>query len=96
MFWPLALILLAVALFTALVIHRRPVRGGPRLGTDQLVGFGYVGSAALVLLAVAVVLLGMHDDRNGLAEAVAVLGFLAYGLYLLAAALITYLSARPS
>lgn len=95
MFWPLALILLAVAAFGVLVIRRRrPAVDGSRIDTQQIDGFVYVGSAALVVLAVGVVVLGLLDDRNGRAESVAVLGFLAYGLYLLAAGVITYASTR--
>jgi hypothetical protein len=47
-----------------------------------------------VLLAGAVIVLGLLNDGNGRAEGVAVLGFFAYAVYLAAAGLITYAMAR--
>lgn len=97
MFWPLAVILVAVAGFTAFVVIRRTA--GPRdqdhpgLDPDQIRGFLFVGAAALVLLTVAVVVLGLLD-ADGRAEALAVLGFLAYGVYL-ATAVGIMLARRP-
>lgn len=86
MFWPLAVILVAVAGFGVLVVLRRPAGGRdqdqPGLDPDQLKGFVLVGAAALALLALAVVVIGLLDHTNGRAEALAVLGFLAYGVYL--------------
>ncbi len=91
MFWPLAVILVAVAAFGVLVARRRrPVPLGSNVDPAQVNGFVYVGSAALVVLAVGVVVLGLLNDRNGRAESVAVLGFLAYGLYLVAALAINH------
>lgn len=91
MFWPLAMILMAVAAFGVLVTRRsRPTEGWSRIDSDQANGFVYVGSAALLVLALGVVVLGLSNGRDGRAESVAVLGFLAYGLYLVAAAILTY------
>jgi drug/metabolite transporter (DMT)-like permease len=88
-FWALTLILLAVAGFSVVVV-RRPRRAGydhdPRFDVEQFRGFVYVGAAVLVLVAVGVVLLGLFDPGQGKAEALAVLGFLGYGLYLTASA----------
>jgi uncharacterized membrane protein len=94
-FWALAVILVAVAGFTVLVTFRhRPAAYGRLLDLDQLRGFVYVGAGALGLLALAVIVLGLLDDGNGRAEAVAVLGFFAYAVYLAAAGVITYAMAR--
>ncbi len=85
MFWPLSLILLAVAGFSVIVVHRpRPAdyRHDPRIEIEAFRGFVYVGAAVLVLVVVASVLLGLLDPGRGKAEAVAVLGFLGFGLYL--------------
>jgi hypothetical protein len=46
------------------------------------------------LLAIAVIVAGLVAARTGVAEALAVLGFFGYAVYLLAAALITLLSRR--
>lgn len=97
MFWPLAVILVAVAGFSALVVRRRTGRRDnyrPSLDPDQLKGFVLVGAAALALLAGAVVVLGLLDRADGRAESLAVLGFLAYGVYL-AAAVAIMLARRP-
>jgi protein-S-isoprenylcysteine O-methyltransferase Ste14 len=85
-FWALAVILVAFAAFSAFVLARRPA--GPtshRLDLDQVRGFVYVGSATLVMLAAGVVVVGLMSTRSGRAEAIAVLGFFGYVLYLLAA-----------
>jgi hypothetical protein len=98
MFWALAVILLAFAGFTVVVMGRRPpspVRD-PYFDLDQLKGFVYVGSASLAALAVAVVIVGLVTAPNGVAEGLAVLGFFGYLLYMMAATLILYLSARLS
>lgn len=90
MYGPLALLVLAVAVFSAGVVRRR-VRGagaeppGPGgLDLDQLQGFVFVGAATLVLLAAGVLVLGLAG-REGQAEAAGVLGLIAYLLYLLIA-----------
>jgi hypothetical protein len=95
-FWALALILVAVAAFSALVarLPRRAGAGEWTIDRDQLRGFLYVGAGALLLLAIAVIVAGLVAARTGVAEALAVLGFFGYALYLLAAALITLLSRR--
>jgi hypothetical protein len=95
-FWALALILVAVAAFSA-GVARLPRRAGPgewAIDRDQLQGFLYVGAGALLLLAIAVIIAGLVATRSGVAEALAVLGFFGYALYLLAAALIILLSRR--
>jgi hypothetical protein len=97
-FWALAVILLAFAGFTVLVMWRRqpsPVPD-PRFDLDRLKGFVYVGAGALAGLAVAVVIVGLVAASNGVAEGLAVLGFFGYLLYLVAAAAVLYLFARWS
>ena len=109
-FWALAVILLAFAAFTVIVIRlRRPIRAtdqthdvadrssaGRRLDVEQLKGFVYVGATALAMLAVAVILMGLFANRSGRAEGLAVLGFFAYAAYLGAAALVLYLMSRKT
>jgi hypothetical protein len=109
-FWALALILLAFAGFTVIVVRlRRPIRAtdestevsaradlGRRLDLEQLRGFVYVGAGALVLLAVAVILMGLFGNRTGRAEGLAVLGFFGYAAYLVAATLVLYVISRKS
>jgi hypothetical protein len=109
-FWALAVILLAFAGFTVIVVRlRRPVRAthestdvsagsdlGRRLDLEQLRGFVYVGAAALVLLAVAVILMGLFGNRTGRAEGLAVLGFFGYAAYLVAATVLLYVMSRKS
>ena len=92
-FWALALILIAAAAFSVgVALLPRRVDGGS-LTSDpvQLRGFLYVGAGALTLLAVAVIILGVTRSHSGVAEALAVLGFFGYALYLGAAALIIVL-----
>lgn len=94
MFAPLAVILLAVAVGTVGVI-RRPRRAAepvPAGDLEQIKGFVYVGAGALVLLVVAVVIVGSASGGSGVAEGIAILGFVAYLVYLLAAFVITYWS----
>jgi hypothetical protein len=107
-FWALAVILLAFAGFTLIVVKlRRPARtrddsgealdranSGRRIDLEQLKGFVYVGAAALVLLAVAVILMGLFANRNGRAEGLAVLGFFGYAAYLVAATAVLYVMSR--
>ena len=98
MFWALAVILLAFAGFTVLVMWRRqpnPVPD-PRFDLDQLKGFVYVGAAALALLAIAVIIVGLVAGPSGRAEALAVLGFFGYGLYLGSAAAVLFVMSRRS
>jgi hypothetical protein len=103
-FWALAVILLAFAGFTIIVVKlRRPLRpaedpsegmarANPARPVDleQLKGFVYVGAFALALLAVAVILMGLFANRSGRAEGLAVLGFFGYAAYLVAGALVLY------
>ena len=110
MFWALAVILLAFAGFTVVVIRlRRSVRRADessettaspgqvrRIDLDQLSGFVYVGAGALALLAVAVILMGLFANRSGRAEGLAVLGFFGYAAYLATATLVLYLMSRKS
>jgi hypothetical protein len=95
-FWALALILLAFAGFSVLVIRmRRPAASTDvRFDVDQLKGFVYVGAAALALLAIAVIIVGSVAGSSGRAEALAVLGFFGYGLYLVSAAAVLYVMSR--
>jgi hypothetical protein len=99
-FWALAVILLAFAGFSVIVVRRpRPAPAyhpNPRLDVEQLKGFVYVGAAVLALVSVIVVTAGLIDSTSGRAEAVAVLGFFGYALYLLASAGALYLMARRS
>jgi hypothetical protein len=95
-FWALALILLALAGFSVLVIRmRRPTANSDtRFDVEQLKGFVYVGAAALALLAIAVVIVGLVSGPSGRAEALAVLGFFGYGLYLGSAAAVLFVMSR--
>ena len=110
MFWALAVILLAFAGFTVIVVRlRRPAsatdestaakaspNGGRRIDLEQLRGFVYVGAGALALLAVAVILMGLFANRTGRAEGLAVLGFFGYLTYLVAATVVLYVMSRRS
>jgi hypothetical protein len=93
MFWALALILVAVAAFSAGVALLPQRSNAPSRVFEpvQLRAFLYVGAGALVLLAVAVIIVGLTASRTGVAEALAVLGFFGYALYLGAAVFITAL-----
>ena len=100
MFWALAVILLAFAGFSVLVVRRpRPAQAldaNSRLDVDQLKGFVYVGAAVLALVSGTVITTGLIDAGSGRAEALAVLGFFGYALYLLTSAAALYLMARRS
>ena len=110
MFWALAVILLAFAGFTVVVVRLRrsvPAADEPSAATagddqlrrfdlDQLRGFVYVGAGALTGLAVAVILMGLFANRNGRAEGLAVLGFFGYTAYLATATLVLYVMSRRS
>jgi hypothetical protein len=109
-FWALAVILLAFAGFTVIVVRlRRPAGAtekateatnrpspGRRVDLEQLKGFVYVGAGALALLAVAVIVMGLFANRSGRAEGLAVLGFFGYAGYLAAATLVLYVMSRKS
>ena len=104
----LAVILLAFASFTVIVVRlRHPASAaddsseaspdtGRRIDHEQLRGFVYVGAGALALLAVAVILMGLFGNRTGRAEGLAVLGFFGYLAYLVAATLVLYVMGRKS
>lgn len=98
MYWALALILIAVAAFSAGValLPRRADPSGWTFDSVQLRGFLYVGAGAMALLALAVIIVGLTRTHSGVAEALAVLGFFGYALYLGAAALIVLLGHRRS
>lgn len=91
MFWAQAAILLAVAAFLVVVLapHRPPPdpTDGHHLDLEQVRGFGYVGAAALALLAIGVIVLGLIG-RPGYGQAVGMLGLFAFFTYLVAAAVI--------
>jgi hypothetical protein len=70
-----------------------PILDG-RIDPEQLRGFVYVGAGALVLLAVAVILMGLFWTRSGRAEGLAVLGFFGYAAYLIAATVVLYVTSR--
>lgn len=98
MYGPLALLVVATAVFAAgLVWWRVHRRGGPPvpsgLDLEQVQGFVFVGSGALVVLAVGVLVLGLIG-RTGPAEATGVLGLLAYLVYLVLALLLVRRTAR--
>lgn len=89
MYSALALILLGVAAFTALVVwrqdpSRRPTGRWKGVDREQIRGFAYVGSGALVVLAVTVVAVGIFRPE-GSGEMLAVLGLFAYVAYVAAA-----------
>lgn len=86
----LALILLGLAAFTVLVVRRPPVVDVSQTGRwtvadrEQIRGFVYVGAAALALLALAVVVVGLFRPA-GSGEVLAVVGLFAYVAYVAAA-----------
>jgi hypothetical protein len=109
-FWALAVILLAFAAFSVIVVRLgRPVRatdhvhddagaGNParRIDLEQLRGFVYVGAGALALLAIAVIAMGLFANGSGRAEGLAVLGLFGYAAYLVAATVVLYVMSRKS
>jgi hypothetical protein len=108
-FWALAVILLAFAAFTVIVVRLRRRRAADepgegtasadhegRIDPEQLKGFVYVGAGALALLAGAVILMGLFANQNGRAEGLAVLGFFGYAAYLGAATVVLYVMNRKS
>ncbi len=86
-----------VALRARLDAAARPAAesaAGASVTLGQAEGFVVVGAAALGLLAVAVAVLGWAFGRAGPAEALAVVGLMAYLLYLLAAAALLHRTGR--
>jgi hypothetical protein len=75
-----ALLLLALAGCTLLVVRRR----GAAVSEEAL-GFAVIGAAGLGLLAIAVLVLGWLSTVPGRAEGLALLGLGAFVVYLLAA-----------
>jgi hypothetical protein len=95
---PLSLLVVATAVFAAGVVWWRvrrnaaaPEPGGVDL--EQVQGFVFVGSGALVVLGVGVLVLGLIG-RPGPAEAMGVLGLVAYLVYLAAAVVLIRRTAR--
>jgi hypothetical protein len=88
----LALIMAALAA-SSVVASRWSVRRGHRAG-DQLRSFVLIGSGALALLAAAVLVLGIVDDRGARAEALAMFALFTYAIYLLAAFVILRVTER--
>jgi hypothetical protein len=76
----LALILLAVAGFTVLVVRR--TRGPGSDVRSQLESFGYLGAGALALVAATVLVLGLSGVSGGRPELLAIVGLFAFVLYL--------------
>ena len=98
MYGPLALLVVATALFAAGVVAWRVRRGDgsaapSTVDLEQVQGFVFVGSGALVVLGVAVLVLGLVG-RAGPAEAMGVLGLVAYLVYLAVAVLLIRRTAR--
>ncbi|GAB2589872.1 hypothetical protein [Microlunatus antarcticus] len=98
MYGPLALLVVATALFASGLVWWRvrrraaePLPGGVDL--EQVQGFVFVGSGALAVLGVAVLVLGLVG-RGGPAEAMGVLGLIAYLVYLLVAVVLIRRTAR--
>ena len=92
----LLVLVLATAVFSVGVVARcrrvpvlRAARGTAVPAREQLASFVFVGAGALVLLGVTVVVLGWALARAGAAEALAVVGLMAYLLYLTVALLWT-------
>jgi len=88
----LALIMVALAA-SGVVTVRVSARHGHVAG-EQLSGFVWIGSGALVLLAGAVLVLGVLDDRGARAEGLAMFALFTYAIYLLAAWGILHVAAR--
>ena len=100
MYGPLALVVVATALFAAGLVWWRVYRcGGPpgpsEVDLEQVQGFVFVGSGALVVLGGAVLVLGL-TGHGGPAEAMGVLGLIAYLVYLVVAVALVRRTARRS
>lgn len=78
-----AILLFALAGCAVLVVRRR----GAAVSEEAL-GFVVIGAAGLALLAVTVLLVGRLSSVPGRAEGLALLGFGAFVIYLLAAWLV--------
>lgn len=88
MYIALAVLLLALGAFTAVVVVR--IRPDPhrQAHLEQLRGFCYVGAIGVGLVAVVVLILGQVMRNTQLADGVALLGLFGYVTYLLAALVI--------
>ena len=95
MYGPLALLVVATALFAAGVVwwRVRHTSAASSVDLEQVQGFVFVGSGALALLGVAVLVLGLAG-RAGPAEAMGVLGLVADLAYLVGAVLLIRRTAR--
>ncbi len=80
MYATLAVIMLAVACFTVLVLRR--TGGRQDVGRAQLESFGYLGAGALALAAAAVFVLGLAGVSGGKPELVAIIGLFVFVVYL--------------
>lgn len=76
----LSFLLVALAGCSLLAVRRR----GAGV-SEEAQGFAYVGAAALVLLAVAVLVVGQLSGVPGRSEGLGLLGVAAYVVYLLVA-----------
>ena len=90
MYPALAVILASLGAFSIVAV--RP--SGRSSGAEQLRGFVYVGAAALLLLAVAVLLVGRFAEGAARAEGLAMFGLFSYAVYLLVALLVLRLTGR--
>ena len=96
---PLTLLVLGTAGFSAGVVLLRsrnapPDRIGRGVDREQVQGFVLVGATALALLGLAVPVVGWLVHPPGVAEALAVIGLMAYLLYLAVAVLVIRRTAR--
>jgi hypothetical protein len=85
-----ALLLLALAGCTVLVVRRR----GAAISEEAL-GFAVIGAAGLGLLAVAVLVVGRLSVVPGRAEGLALLGLGGFVIYLLAAWVVLRWASSP-
>jgi hypothetical protein len=91
-FVTLAVILLAVAGFTVLVLRRTRGRTSPM--REQLESFGYLGAGALALIAAMVLVLGLAGVGGGKPELLGMVGLFAFVVYLGIAYVVAQLVAR--
>jgi hypothetical protein len=88
----LVVIMLATAASTVLVFRR--TRGGESGVRAQLESFGYLGAAALALVAAAVLVLGLAGVSGGRPEQLGMIGMFAFVLYLGIAYVVAHLLAH--
>ncbi len=87
MAWPLVLLMVATAAFSALSVRRAPSRLAGT-GRHDLSGLVNTGAAALGLLAVAVAVVVVVADRPDQGAKLAVLSLLCYLVYVGVAAVL--------